>query len=194
LVQIKVPPPPLPPSWGRAVRPYGAPLHWQGADAAAGAQAAAGASAGCSGGGPNAAAAYQCTPDICAFDFGLLARHEFLGVMINTGWEAAAQGPAAAAAPTAAAPAVAAAAQAGPGTAPNQADSADAAAAGPGAGGSASGPAAARAALTRRLSALPVPQLCPRGFLFIWARKQLLAGDGLLWAMFEPCCRLAQLV
>jgi hypothetical protein len=45
--------------------------------------------------------------------------------------------------------------------------------------GGACGPeslAEARQRLTRRLAALPLPRLCPRGFVFVWARKQLISG------------------
>jgi hypothetical protein len=33
-------------------------------------------------------------------------------------------------------------------------------------------------AVVQRLAALPVPQLCPRGFVMIWANKEHLAGEG----------------
>jgi len=212
VVQIKVPAPPLPSAWGWVVRPYGAPLHFQQQITATVQQVTVqGATQ------PQQVAqhqqqqqqqlvttgskpAYHCTADLCKFDFGQLQRREFLGVMINTGWErepgqAAAGGAqqqqqqqrqqqqlsnsaATTGSPAGAAPAVD--------------------------GGSSL--AATRAQVVRRLAALPLPTLCPRGFVFVWARKQHLSAivsqlyswgfayvENLTWVWKQPNNTVARL-
>jgi hypothetical protein len=91
ILQIRVPPPPVPPSWGRAVRPF-VPR----AARLAAAQAAAAAPE------PAGRASSYSAPDVCGFDFSQLPSSSYQAVLINTGWEREQQQQQEAAAPGAA--------------------------------------------------------------------------------------------
>jgi hypothetical protein len=153
ILQIRVPPPPLPASWGRAVRPY-APRAARRAAAAALAAAPE----------PAARASSFEAPDLCSFDYRQLPSSSYQAVLINTGWER--QGEAAAAA-------------AG--------------------GGAAPGPGSAASGLVEGLRRLPIQQLCPTGFVFVWAEKHHLHAvckqlhswgyayvENLTWVLMAP--------
>jgi hypothetical protein len=170
VVQIKVPAPPLPVAWGRAVRPFRAPVHFQLQQvvvptSARSMQQQQRQQARCDDGSGSLqcgeegderaqSSSYHSAPDLCAFDFRQLPQQEFLAVLINTGWE---KQPGEAVAGSGG-PAISAAAHGGAqptgGTTIQQ----------------------SRAQLVRRLAVLPVPRLCPRGFVFAWAPKQLLSA------------------
>ncbi|KAF8068428.1 clcD [Scenedesmus sp. PABB004] len=241
LLQLRVPPPPLPLAWGRAVRPAGqravaGAAAGGGAAAAAQQQAPAAArgllhqwhtlpaSRNCDptsdGGGsssqgagarraaprrsasahaarprrppvppgaaggtpPGDACARHVAHDIPGFAFGSLAVSEFQAVLINTGWElrpqAAAdqqqldQQPQGQQAQAQQQQQQQAQQQQGgvaswaPAAAPDLP-----AISGGGAGGGGGLPEA-----VQRLACVPVPALCPRGFIFIWANKEHLSG------------------
>ena len=186
VLHLRVPPPPLPTSWGRAVRPWGAPLYWR-PDAARGGDGNGEAPAPLLPPGQ-----LHCCADVCAFDFATLAeqrRGGFLAVVVNSGWERVDGSTASEAAADAGegeggggGGAVAAAAAVGTATAAagsgSDGSAAAAAAAAPTAApdGWAEALAAARRAATRRLARLPLRALCPRGFVFVWAAKRQLAA------------------
>lgn len=157
-LQVRVPPPPIPMSWGRAVAPYQPPAPPSTSGAAAGnaGGTTAGPCAAAAAGGERAAAqvgtgsgeattsgrpahgsCYCEASDLNDFDFTQLPQRHHLAVLINTGWLW----------------------QPGEGSSWQERK----------AGG-------AGAALLQRLQQLPVPALCPRGFVFIWAPKEHLAG------------------
>lgn len=139
-------------------------------------------SAGVSGSG-DAPSQVHLASDLTAFDFKQLQVQDYQAVLINTGWEAPypqqqqqqQQEPAAGPGPSSTA---AAAAGAG---------SAAAAAAGPGVcswglGSDAHawhvGSSGAGSSVTSRLEQLPIPSLCARGFIMIWANKEHCSGGG----------------
>lgn len=111
------------------------------------------------------------TPNIASLDFAsALSGHTFQAVLINTGWESA---------PAAAQQQQQQEAAAGPGP-----SSQAAAAAGGGGGvpswshkssGSGGGQQQQQQSASR-LASLPIPSLCPRGFVMIWADKEHLSG------------------
>jgi hypothetical protein len=130
-------------------------------------------------------------PDLTAFDFKQLRVQSFQAVLINTGWETPAQQPPSTErqqqqqqqqAPKQQQPRGQQAKQqqvqdpAGPGPSSQQA------AAGSGVPswgyGSSAGGSSSSSSVVSRLEALPVPQLCPRGFIMIWANKEHLSGGG----------------
>lgn len=135
-------------------------------------------SAGVSGAG-DAPSQVHLASDLAAFDFKQLQVQDYQAVLINTGWEAPypqqqqQQEPAAGPGPSSTA--AAAAAGAGP------------AAAGPGVcswglGSDAHawhvGSCGAGSSVTSRLEQLPIPSLCARGFIMIWANKEHCSGGG----------------
>lgn len=134
-VQIRVPPHPIPMSWGRVVEPYQPPRqHCTAAGSRHGCSAAAGASTS---GREASSSCYHETQDLTGFDFKQLPQKHYLAVLINTGW-------------------LFEAGQCKTGAQRKEASS--------------------PAASIQRLKQLPLPQLCPRGFVFIWAHKEHLSG------------------
>jgi hypothetical protein len=119
-----------------------------------------------------------------------MQQQNYMAILINNGWETSAPaisakntakqkiaGIEAAAAAAAAEGASTAAAAAGPGPSSgagsrSAAGRSKAAAADGGGGGQ-----AGASALVRRLAQLPLQQLCPKGFIFIWLHKEYVAGE-----------------
>lgn len=176
LVQLRMPPPPLPLSWGRTVEPFRVARTQQQHVSAPGAPG---------GSGPEASELFE-VADITQFPWkGLMGIAEdggqpaktYQAVMVNSGWELPAGQSGAMGAREAAAAAAAAAVH--------------------GDGG--------RAAVSR-LCRLPLPELCPKGFLLVWVHKGLIplacrqlgsAGyayvENLTWVMVEPNNNVARL-
>lgn len=141
--------------------------------------------AGC--GPPDAASDLHLAGDLTAFDFKQLPVQDYQAVLINTGWEAPPQqqqtsgqqapdqpqpqqqqdaagpGPSSLAAAAAAAPGVA-----------SWGYGSDAHAWHVGSSSSAGG---GSSSIVSRLEQLPMPSLCPRGFIMIWANKEHQSGE-----------------
>ncbi|EFJ41584.1 hypothetical protein VOLCADRAFT_98443 [Volvox carteri f. nagariensis] len=144
LVQLRVPPPPLPLSWGRTVRPYQPPEPYPPPDvsksssspqeAPVQANASESATAAVASTDPAATATTSRgfeSHNMVAFPFdSALGGKQYIAIMVNAGWQP-----------------------------PGAADAFE--------GGR-------EAEVMRGFLSLPIPRLCPRGFIFVWAHKGLL--------------------
>ncbi|KAG2486878.1 hypothetical protein HYH03_014472 [Edaphochlamys debaryana] len=157
LVQLRVPNPPLPLSWGRTVRPYRPPKPRQPpmsleAEPATLAEPAAAAST---------SRGYE-VADLVSFPYDkVLGGKQYIAVLVNAGWQT-----------------------------DGALDAYDS-------GG--------EAAVMARLKSLPLPRLCPRGFIMVWAHKGLLHGvcrvmaawgyayiENLTWVHLNPANGIAK--
>ncbi len=204
IVQLRIPDPPLPLSWGRRVLPYAPPAivdagvaalddgvqrparaaHAPTAtssDATAGhcAEPSGSAQAGRASEAP-AASSSSChvVPDLTTFDFRQqLQQVEFQALLINTGWEGKDS--------DGGAHTRDGGATAGPSTAAGRQPTKQRR-------GSNNVSVAARVPepTVARLAQLPIPQLCPKGFVFIWAPKQHIQGgvQVILYAKYSYNC------
>ncbi|GFR49406.1 hypothetical protein Agub_g11458, partial [Astrephomene gubernaculifera] len=144
---LRVPPPPLPLSWGRTVRPYQPPQPLQPPTDAmltrggAGGTAAGGAAVAAAAAGPDGNNSSDSstvsrgfeTADLASFPYErALVGKSYVAVLVNAGWQAE-----------------------GAVEAYDRGD---------------------EAAVMARLRQLPIPRLCPRGFVFVWAVKGLIQG------------------
>jgi hypothetical protein len=201
VAQVRVPPLPLPSAWGRAVaafagRRFSRPVYALATAPAAATTAAAPEAAAAPPPPPPVvpppptpppppAAAYAESRDLTTLDFERLlpARHgrEYLAVLINSGWEEDEEE-----------------------EDENEANESD----DPIALASRifARAVARRAAAARRLRALPLPKLCPRGFVFVWSRKEHIAAvvdalssmqyvyvESLAWVLLSPGNRVLRL-
>jgi hypothetical protein len=142
------------------------------------------ATAGC--GPPDAASDVHLAADLTAFDFKQLHVQDYQAVLINTGWDALPQQQQQQEQQQAPVQPQLQQQQdaAGPGP------SSSAAAAAPGVAswgygsdahawhvGSSSGGGGGSGSIVSRLEQLPIPLLCPRGFIMIWANKEHQSGE-----------------
>lgn len=140
ILQLRIPLPPLPPSWGRAIKPYrpptAAPMRASSSSCEADQQ-------------PEDHCECYSTADIASFDFDILGQRSFQAVLINTGWE------------------------------PKQQQQQQQAGSGSMAVTAGSETQCNNSCSLVEFSQLPIPKLCPKGFVFVWAKKEHLSGNAL---------------